>query len=1436
MATPFVLDANIRIQQILGLDKVKQQLAGIQVGGIGGVRQLSTQIKGIGKPIANVSTQVAHASNAISNLGKKSQTTGRQIGGAAKSAQNFGDQIFLAGKRYAAFLSATVGAYKAFQLITTGTQSVIEFDQAMVSLSQILNTSVDQISNLSTKFLDLSVSTGTSAAEIGNVAKVLAQAGFRGEQLTEAVEQIAKVPLAPVFETTEQAVDGVIAALNQFGDEGLTVEQIFDKLTNVSLNYAASAADIIEGWKRGGAAFKAIGGTLDEFIAAFTTIRSVTREASSAVGTSLKTISSRLADPRIIKFLETKGIRLLEEGQFVGPLEALRRVGDAFDKIENVQERVNIATRLGGRRQISRFLAVAQNMDKANKVLETSQTSFKAFDRVAEQGLQAVGKQIDILVAQAKKLAIELGPDLFIPFIKGLTGAAEAAITVLDALKPILPLIGKIGAAVAGIALTRGIGGLIGPRIAQLAGPAAFAATAGGFRTKAAAGLVASPFAQAGLLIAASELAASFIKTSDGAETFASTLITQTALIATAIALFRKQTIAQFVAGGGLVPGVGKLGAIGGTLATIGAIALPLALIEGKKSAEELANKIVDSAIESVANIQIDPTEPQSVAAGINNLYRIIGLGVQELIESADWRRGKDPFKRIFQAAGRTFGNIIEGDFETLIRRGGLTTEDIGTYVQSVLDKIPQVTDNIIQGIANSLIATGADTAETQRPRYTERRRLIEMGTELGFSVEAAIQFADAIIKNVGGLEELNRRVQDNIKTIKIEQSKREELTRLTKIIIPPQLTGQLLQFSKAIDATTRQISTSAKLFESQITEITGGIQTPAFDFDFGTQQIRNLIRGGGLQDIFEFTPDIPRFIGGISEIEELLDQFIINISNLPTGANLMAEVDRFFDFQKNVPETVRNNFQKFFNIIAQDIQSASEGRFIDTEEIRDRFRKEFANLGLEASDAAVEAVGQFLENTFSQIQDELNRLATIRRFELEAPIRPETQEAFLRQQLRRVGITAPGEGVQRNILRGTLEELDLLRREREARTRISIPGLLPTPGIGFFQGRGQGLAAIAGDERIRQQVRDSFKEVIIESTQLKKRLAELQPGSEGFIEATQRAKELARQTIELQTTMEALDQATQQAYQEEKRTLELRQRLELEQTRARLAERVRVGAIQPIQAERVIFDLQKEQQEEQIALQDRFDAIIEKDNTLRVDLAREISENTKTQGEIIQDFDISVNVFANTIQEQAGIVELMKQHIASFGQAVINFSNLGATTAVSADTGVTTNITPTQIRSGGVNLKQAFDEYNRLINDSNINQKERDNQALEILKAIHERQDKTQSVKEDSSTLQRQKEQNDIANEKISQLTESLNALTVILNEPNELKLITDQTIDIDLSTLPSDISNEIRPVLEEAVMLAAKTVTRKALENLATKGDSELSIAANDVAQELV
>jgi hypothetical protein len=100
-----------------------------------------------------------------------------------KRAQDFGDSIFVAGRRYAAFIAATTGAFVIVNQFKEATAAVIEFDAALVRLDQILDAGSARVAQLKQNMLDLGIATGTNATEITQFTTILAQAGFRGEEL-----------------------------------------------------------------------------------------------------------------------------------------------------------------------------------------------------------------------------------------------------------------------------------------------------------------------------------------------------------------------------------------------------------------------------------------------------------------------------------------------------------------------------------------------------------------------------------------------------------------------------------------------------------------------------------------------------------------------------------------------------------------------------------------------------------------------------------------------------------------------------------------------------------------------------------------------------------------------------------------------------------------------------------------------------------------------------------------------------------------------------------------------------------------------------------------------------------------------------------------------------------------------------------------------------
>ncbi|MHA2403752.1 MAG: phage tail tape measure protein, partial [Candidatus Kariarchaeaceae archaeon] len=470
----FVLDVNLRIAEILNLQKIEASLAkvqgtiGVTAAGVGAAGKTSagsvSSVTAATKAHTAALTANAVATDKATVSTNKFVTTQKKVGPglkkvatetkkAGQAADTFGQKMKLAGVRYAAFVAATAVPLAIIASVGKATAAVIEFDTAILKLRQITGQTNEQIGGMRDTILDLATSTGTSASEIARVSKVLAQAGQRGDVLTESLTALSKVPLTPSFETIDAAVEGSIAALNQFNNEGLTTTEVLDTLTALSNNFAASSEDIAKGISRGGAAFEAIGGTFKEFASIFTTVRQATRESAETVGTFMKTISSRLADPKIVNFLEGKGIRIAESIEAGNPVGAIKEIAAALQNITSIQERVEIGTKLAGRRQISRLNALVSNIQILDETLATAGTSAGAFGEIAEVGLAGLQAQLNILGQEFNKLVQTLAEPVFIPIIRGVTTAGKAFVSMLEFIKPVIPALTTIIGLAAGFKL-----------------------------------------------------------------------------------------------------------------------------------------------------------------------------------------------------------------------------------------------------------------------------------------------------------------------------------------------------------------------------------------------------------------------------------------------------------------------------------------------------------------------------------------------------------------------------------------------------------------------------------------------------------------------------------------------------------------------------------------------------------------------------------------------------------------------------------------------------------------------------------------------------------------------------------------------------------------------------------------------------------------------
>lgn len=1445
----FILGVDLQIQNVLGLQAVRQQLSSVtaQLGSAGGLGNLVSQANNLNTAIGKASTGLNTFASTVAKAKPALNKTANATKNASKAADNFADSVFIAGKRYAAFIVATSAAFKVVGAINEGTKAVIEFDQAIISLRQIIGEDAKLVEDLSNRILDLSTSTGTSVSEISDLSRVLAQAGLRGEELTTTLDALAKVPLTPTFDDVNTATEGVLAALAQFSNEGLTATDVLDKFTAVANKFNVTAADLATGVSKGGAAFVEIGGTLDEFAGAFAVVREKTRESEATIGTFFKTLSSRLATADIREFLQGRGISLTDQtGNFVGPIQALTNIREALDNIVNVQDRVEIANKVAGRRQVSRFLALVNNLDRVSEAIDTSSNSAGTFDDVASQGLQSINVQLNILAQTARKLAIDLGEDLFIPIIRGLTSFGQAAITALDAIKPLIPALTTLAGLFATGALARGFSAFVAPRLGQIGSIAAGGAAAGAARSAgggagaaALAGgagfLRSSPFAQAalttGITAGLAALSRKFVDAGTGIDGFTTNTIQAAGAITSAILLIRSQTLTNaFTRAAGGATGLG--GAIRGGAGVARAIA-PLALvaagIQGGFAANELADDVVSSALKGIEDIELDPATVSSQnVSSLKDAFSSIGDKINEAVgdristfDPADADGIIDGFSRLFKTGSRVLLETFRGNFDAAFSRAGLSEGELERILSSAFDRSPALIAQIGQSV-NNILADNLDQIANEDDLVRARAVAFRNVARDTFGVEDGQRFITAFNNSEKAVNAFEKSV--NLASVATTVARRE----FNSVVFPPGLTRSLFELSSAATQVSRSLETTARVFDAQISLIQGVGAPSVADINFDTRQLQEAVARGQFATLLNDQPILQEALQNFAIVQSAFDAFVEEIGGVDAGfiarrgPNTIAT-----DFLSavDVPQEFRDRLQEFLGEIAG---SFGNKEILSPEQLQERFDTAFKDIRTGA-DGITEALQTAIRGIFVGIEDELNRTTQIRQLELDAAQTPGAQAQFLQEQLQRAGIQAPR--LQRNLpeFATTVEDL---QRERQRRledeqilgrftggNRIGGQAVLRQTGQGELLGQQANLNRLVRDEGLRGRVDDEFVETAAELTKFRAQLEQLSESGEGttatFFETATTVRELSARLIELQTVSEALSRATTQQRQVTLDALATQQQVDLERFRARTFDRAAPTEAGQLRATRQVEDFQLEQQREFQRAVREFDEIQQREAQTRLEAARVIDANTPRQEEA---------------------ASLLNRGAITFSEAVDRFREIR-------------DLRPQQ---DGQALQQGQEQQQQNI--------------LPTLQELVETQKSSAATQEESKALQEQaNEQNavrfqgfsdetlkaliEINREGMAELGETTNQNSESLKENSEvnrqlieelnrrgtLKIETDQQVSVNVEGLTGETADVIRPLLEEAGNQTARVALISVLRSLAEKTDSETATAIQNVIGEL-
>jgi uncharacterized membrane protein len=442
----FVLTAQLNIQAPSNVNQV--------------VRQIQSQLDNV-----RVNIQVNNAARARSEIDQLTQSTDR----ATVASERLGRTFVTSVRRFSALAVATRAVSLFTNTISSAVDEAIKFERELVRISQVTGKTITQLSSLSETITSLATNLGVSSSSLINVSTILAQAGLTAKDTEIALRTLAQTQLSPTFDDITETTEGAVAIFNQFRAGAAALEQQLGSVNAVSAAFAVESSDLIDVVRRTGGVFKSSGGSLNELLALFTSVRATTRESAESIGTGLRTIFTRIQRPKTIEFLKQFGVELVDlQGKFVGPFEAIKRLSEALGGLEQGDITfIRVAEELGGFRQIGKVIPLLQQFAVAQEALN-----------VAQEGAGSLAN--DVATAQ-QSLAIRIikVKEEFLALIRSITQTgtfqvladttlklASALIKLADSLKPVIPLLLTF----ASIKAAQGIGGFLGGISAGLGG------------------------------------------------------------------------------------------------------------------------------------------------------------------------------------------------------------------------------------------------------------------------------------------------------------------------------------------------------------------------------------------------------------------------------------------------------------------------------------------------------------------------------------------------------------------------------------------------------------------------------------------------------------------------------------------------------------------------------------------------------------------------------------------------------------------------------------------------------------------------------------------------------------------------------------------------------------------------------------------------------
>jgi len=393
------------------------------------------------------------ANEEIDKTKKKAKSMSETIGGAMETA---GQKIESVGRALTPISVATGG------VLTASVKGASDFTDGMSKMSTLFDTTQHSVEDLSNQFLDLSSKTGISASELAEAGYQALSAGQNVEDVAGFVEtagNLAKVG----FTSASTSVDILTTALNAYGDEAGTAEEIANKLVRTQNLGKTTIDELGSSMGRVIPTASAMGVNIDNLTSGYVTLTKqgiATSEATTYMSSMLRelgdsgtTLGGVLKDKTGKSFQE-----LMDDGYSLADvLQITKDYADenniAYNELWGSAEAgsAGLAILNGG---VEEFNATVETMksdvDDVGEALDKLQTPSekvkKSLNRVKNSGIELGTAFINSMIPTLEKVSgiVEKVTDWFNSLDEGTQSMIGTILLVITAVAPVLMIAGRV--------------------------------------------------------------------------------------------------------------------------------------------------------------------------------------------------------------------------------------------------------------------------------------------------------------------------------------------------------------------------------------------------------------------------------------------------------------------------------------------------------------------------------------------------------------------------------------------------------------------------------------------------------------------------------------------------------------------------------------------------------------------------------------------------------------------------------------------------------------------------------------------------------------------------------------------------------------------------------------------------------------------------------